>query len=156
MNDTFSRYNIRGALCDWINAESYTHALTLNTDRELSASRLRDIFGTFCHKLDRKILGTRHVGRVPAAERLRAIAFPEGLATNAHLHAAIDLTNAMKMFGDVQGLEDKLRCFWLQSTHGSGTIDLQPLTGSYWPFYMTKGFSAVHPTMFLSADYHPA
>ena len=65
---------VRPALVDWITDMACTHAVTLNTDRELSEARLRQIYSTFCLNLDRKILGRRSVTKMNAALRLRGLA----------------------------------------------------------------------------------
>jgi hypothetical protein len=156
MDHTFSPYRIRGALCRWIQDDGYTHALTLNTDRELSLGRIKTIFGTFCHKIDRAVLGTRHAKRAAAHQRIRAVAFPENLGTNAHLHIAADLTHALAAMSDEARLSELIRCAWLQSNRGFGSVDVQRLTGSGWPFYMTKRFRAPDHPMLFASDYHPA
>ena len=90
---------IRRELCSWIASDSYTHALRLNTDRVLSIGRLKDIFGTFCYRYDKSALGIRNLLKVPSSQRLRAIAFPENLETNAHLHVAADLSAGLRHLG---------------------------------------------------------
>src|SRR5690606_32762345 len=124
MMHTFSVYRLRRELGGWIDQDGYTHALTLNTDRELSLTRIETIFGTFCHKVDKAALG-RNAQRMPADQRFRAIAFPEHLNTNAHLHVAADLSQVIAKFEGVgRPLDESLRQLWLQSTRGSGSIDV--------------------------------
>jgi hypothetical protein len=155
MQHPINTYKLRGALCDWIEKQSFTHAITLNTDRELSLAKIERIFGTFCHQLDRFTLGRK--ARVLSPElRLRAIAFPENLSTNAHLHVAADLSQTFgRLKGNADQMAQTIRCAWLRSTHGSGSIDMCDYRDRGWGFYMTKGFDRPDAPMFLSSQFHP-
>lgn len=141
----------RAAIVDWTTDDRITHALTLNTDRELSARRLSQIFGCFCHLLDKAVHG-RNLNRVVREVRLYAIAFPENLKTNAHLHAVADLRRVIEAYGDeALALEQVRRC-WLKATKGAGTFDWKAKPDRGWGVYCTKRFTG---TYFLSADYWP-
>lgn len=139
-------------LVNWMADYGYTHALTLNTDRELSAPRVESIFSTFCHKFDRRILGTRNVKRLPTELRLRAIAFPENLGTNAHLHVSADFSHAVKVLGSEARLVPTVRTEWLRATRGAGSIHLVGEPNWGWGKYCTKKFNGIY---FLSADFFP-
>ena len=147
---------LRSEICAWINDQEFTHALTLNTDRELSANRISGIFSTFCHRIDKAVLG-RNAQSILSENRFRATAFPENLQTNAHLHVAADLTE-MHALCDYQtdSLEETLRRMWLRSTRGAGSIDVQEIRGAGWSSYMSKGFTRLDAPYFLSSQYHPS
>jgi hypothetical protein len=152
MLHTYSNNALRGELRRWIGNDGYTHALTLNTDRELALPRIRSIFSTFCHRFDKAVLGSRNVRSAPADHRLRAIAFPEHLQTNAHLHVSADLTFALAHLGE-QRLRKEIRCAWLQSTRGAGSVDIQLVADVGWARYQTKDFRGTD--YFLSSDFFP-
>lgn len=134
----------RAAIVHWTADDRITHALTLNTDRELSAKRLSEIFGCFCHLVDKAVHG-RNLSRIAQEARLYAIAFPEKLSTNAHLHAVADLRLAIEAFGDETLALLHVRKCWLTATGKA-----KPDRG--WGGYCTKSFT---DTYFLSADYWP-
>lgn len=149
-----NRYQLRRerkALLDWAMEQRFTHALTLNTDRELNERRLDDIFGCFCHRYDKAIHG-RNLKRVPLESRLNVIAFPENLSTNAHLHAFVDLSPAIEAFGNDGVSIERLRTCWLQSTRGAGSVCLVAQPDRRWGGYCTKRFNGNY---LLSADYWP-
>lgn len=150
----YTRRTIRSGIQELIEGQPYTHAVTLNADRELGPRRIRTIFGTFCHKLDREILACQNARQFPQEQRFNAIAFPENLGTNAHLHVHADLRRAAEGRTDQQ-LFDLIRRCWLQSTRGSGSVDIQQLFGDGWAAYCTKKFSSNDPVYFLSSDFHP-
>ena len=146
---------LKSALCAWITEQEFTHAVTLNTDRELSAGRISSIFSTFCHKIDRAVLG-RNAQSILSENRFRAIAFPENLQTNAHLHVVADLGAFHALCDDRPGsLNESIRRIWLQSTRGAGSIDIQEPRGTGWSTYMSKGFTRLDSLYFLSSQYHP-
>src|SRR5690606_27043263 len=105
MQTTFTPRIIRKGISNWINSDNYSHAITLNSDRELTLPKLKTIFSTFCYEFDKKTLG-RNLKKQSLDKRFRAIAFPEHLSTNAHLHLAADLETAIHNLGDV--IETKL------------------------------------------------
>ncbi|MEO1969553.1 MAG: hypothetical protein ABGW87_12680 [Sphingomonadaceae bacterium] len=142
----------RNALIDWSARDGYTHAITLNTDRELSLSRLKDICGTFCHLFDKRVHGIRNMGRFPIELRLRAILFPENLLTNAHLHGFADFAAALDVLRSELQLEEVVRGAWLTATRGAGSIYMEPEPDSGWARYATKKYDR---TFFLAADFHP-
>jgi hypothetical protein len=141
----------RNSLINWIADSQFSHALTFNTERELSTSRLNAIFGRFCHEFDRAIHG-RNLKRVPSAARLHAIAFPENLSTNAHLHAFVDLRPAIDAFGNEALALTRARTCWLRATKGPGSIHAEAAPDRGWGKYCTKRFNGNY---FLSADYWP-
>lgn len=147
---------LRSELCAWINDQEFTHALTLNSDRELSARRISGIFGTFCLKVDRAVLG-RNAQSILSEHRFRAVAFPENLQTNAHLHVAADLAELRAQCENRPGsMDETLRRLWLQSTRGAGSIDIKEIRGVGWSSYMSKGFTRLDSLYFHSSQYHPS
>lgn len=147
---------LRSELRAWINDQDFTHALTLNTDRELSAARISGIFSTFCHKIDKAVLG-RNAQSILSENRFRAIAFPENLQTNAHLHVAADLAELGAQCEKRPGsMDETLRRLWCQSTRRAGSIDIQEIRGFGWSSYMSKGFIRQDSLYFHSFQYHPS
>jgi len=84
--------------------------------------------------------------------RLRAVAFPEHLETNAHLHVSADLTFALSRL-DEAGTKEAIRTSWLQANKGAGSIDLDLIKDSGWSGYQTKALRG--SDYFLSADFFP-
>ena len=142
----------RAAIVEWVANDNYTHAFTLNTDRELSLSRMKDICSTFCHLFDKQVHGIRNMRRFPSDLRMRAIFFPENLATNAHVHGLADFSPALQVLGNDWRLEQEVLRTWLKATGGSGSVKLAPEPDSGWVSYCTKRFDG---TYFLAADFHP-
>lgn len=141
----------RQALIDWTADKRFSHALTLNTDRTLSAASLSSIFKTFCLEFDRGTLG-RNLKRVPKTDRLDAIAFPEKLSTNAHLHAFADLKLASAIKGSDAAAVEFARICWMKATNGAGTFHPRPQPDDGWGRYSSKSFDG---TYLLSQDYWP-
>lgn len=141
----------RAAIVNWTTDDRISHALTLNTDRELSAQKLSEIFGCFCHLFDKAICG-RNLSRVASEARLYAIAFPENLATNAHLHAVADLSSAITVVGTEAKCLRLAKTCWLRATKKAGTFYSEAKPDRGWGGYCTKRFTG---TYFLSADYWP-
>jgi len=142
----------RESIVDWASNDNYTHAITLNTDRELSLPRLKDICSTFCHQFDKQVHGRRNMRRFPNDLRMRAIFFPENLSTNAHVHGLVDFSPAFQVLGNEWRLKQQVRRFWLTATRGAGSMDLKPGPDSGWVSYCTKRYDG---TYFFAADFHP-
>lgn len=142
----------RAAIVDWAANDNYTHAITLNTDRELTLTRVKDICSTFCHHLDKRVHNVRNARSIPRHLRVGGIFFPENLSTNAHLHGALDLSAAMAVFGDGWRLEEAVRRSWKTATRGAGSIDMQAEPDNNWFGYCTK---RGYDNFFLAADFHP-
>jgi hypothetical protein len=135
--------------------QRFTHALNLNTDRELSHSRIGRIFGTFCHNIDRQILCAQNVRGYPLDLRLNAIAFPEHLETNAHLHGHADLSAFIARGMDEPAIAELIRRTWLQSTRGAGSVVVKKLLSTGFAGYSMKAAHATAPAYFLASDFHP-
>ncbi|WP_298190564.1 hypothetical protein [Novosphingobium sp.] len=155
MLTTFSHPALRKGMLELISQQPYTHSVTLNADRELTAKNLRSIFGTFCARIDRKIWGHQRVRSVPSADRFQAIAFPEHLSTNAHLHCLADLSSLRNVCGTKTRMERTIRDYWLQSNRGAGSVDVQLLYSDGFGEYAMKDADMSDPVYFLSCDFHP-
>ena len=142
----------RAALVDWAAKNNFTHAITLNTDRELTLPRIKSICSTFCHLLDKRVHGRGDMRSFPLDLRLRGIFFPENLSTNGHLHGAVDLSAAISIIGNDGRLEREVRFAWKKATRGSGSALLKPEPDSGWFWYCTK---QGHEDFFFAADFHP-
>ena len=142
----------RASIVDWAANDNYTHSITLNTDRELTLARIKDICSTFCHQFDKRVHGQRSMRGFPHHLRMRGIFFPENLSTNAHLHGAVDLSAAMQIVGSDWRLEQELQRAWKKATRGAGSVDLTPEPDCGWFGYCTK---RGHDDHFFAADFHP-
>lgn len=151
----FQHRDLRNAVIGMLSDRRFTHAVTLNTDRELSASRLRDIFKTFCMNIDRRAHAKQNVRNIPSSERLLAIAFPENLATNAHLHAVADFSRLVQQTASHQELEEVIARTWTKATRESGSAFLSPQPDSGWSRYITKMSRWPEPLYWISTDFHP-
>lgn len=142
---------VRDALCTWIGNDGYTHALTLNTDRELALPQLTKIFGRFARHMDQEVFGLRNLRSVPSDVRFRAIAFPENLEINAHLHVAADLRLALNRLGNEVAVARMVRSCWLRATKTAGSVNIEHMRDKGWLEYSTKrGQEFIH-----SWDFHP-
>ena len=150
-----AKHSYRPALVSWISSDTYSHALTLNTDRELTLTSVRKIFGLFCREVDRIIHGRNNVRNIPASTRFKAVAFPEHLDTNAHLHLAADLSPLTRLFSSDDRIKCHLESAWLKSTRGAGSLHMEPIIDAGWARYLVKDASRTDPVYFLSAQFHP-
>ena len=142
----------RASIVDWASNDNYTHSITLNSDRELSLQRIKDICSTFCHQFDKQVHGVRNMRSFPVELRMRGIFFPENLSTNAHLHGAVDLSAAMQVMENDWRLEQEVRRAWKKATLGAGSVYMTPDLDSGWFSYCTK---RGHDDYFFAADFHP-
>jgi hypothetical protein len=147
-------HDLRPHYAQFFEDQGYTHFLTLNSERALSIRKIRSIFSTFCFEVDRKILGAVRVTKRLSNERLRAVAFPEHLETNAHLHCLVDLTPLITKFPDEDQCEIFLQNLWRRVSRTQGSLDLQPRTSAGAASYSLKASNRKDPTYFLSSDFH--
>lgn len=150
---TLAPASLRRAHIDLLSNGRFPHAVTLNTDRELSATRLRSIFGNFCMNIDRIIHAKQRVDKIPSSLRFLAIAWPENLNTNAHLHVAADLRAFAARAQQAEALA--LEPIWLKASRGAGSVHVQRMTTQGWAKYMTKKAEWGDPLYFISTDFHP-
>lgn len=151
MHASHLRRRERENLVAWMAGQPFTHALTLNTDRELSGPNIGSMFGIFCHEFDKSLHG-RKLKRVPQSARLHAIAFAENLSSNAHLHACADLRLASEFTGGEAIAVELARVCWMRATNGAGSFCHKPRPDAGWGNYCTKRFDG---TYYLSADFWP-
>ena len=90
--------------------------------------------------------------KFPIDLRLRAIVFPENLATNAHFHGLADFGPAITVLGTEQRLEHKVHLAWMSATGGAGTMLIKAEPDRNWAKYCTKRYDG---TSFFAAEYHP-
>ncbi|QIG54492.1 hypothetical protein G6N82_10320 [Altererythrobacter sp. BO-6] len=152
MTLTYHRSAIRDAICDWMNQSRYNHAVTLNTNRELTLPKLSRMFSSFCLLFDRALLGRSATQKLRANGRLLAIGFPENLSSNAHLHCHMDLAAAISRLGTVKAVEGLIDGLWNKFTDTAGSSHIEPLTSAGWGAYSTKRFNGDY---LLSADFWP-
>lgn len=147
----------RNALIAWCARPEFTHALTLAPNRKnISSELLTDLFGTFCCEVDRLMLGAIHVHRRPTCERFGAIAFPEMLEGNPHLHCVANFSRLHWQTRLDKAWETELPKIWGKVTRGPGTLDLQIKRGSHWERYITKEALRAGHDFILAADFHNA
>lgn len=130
------------------------HALTLNTDRQLSPSQMGKIFSTFCLNVDRTIHDRKNVHKIPSRDRFRAIALPEHLESNGHLHVAADLAPFFARFPTREAAVPWLTHLWRCASRDTGSVHFVSVRDCGWGEYMTKAISGPDPTYFLSIDFH--
>ena len=152
---SYNRRAIRAGICDWVAQDNFTHALTQHTDRDLTSNRLRQIFGNFCMNVDRSMHGRARVRDIPTGQRFHAIAFPEHLETNPHLHVAADLGFLLAAKVPSHSIERLVHCHWLKATRGAGSVVVESITDAGWARYQTKSLKSPDPLFFIAADYHP-
>jgi hypothetical protein len=148
-------HNLRPHFAKFFEDQGYTHFLPLNSERPLTVPRIKNIFGAFCKEVDRKMLNVARVEKRPSCERLRAVAVPEHLESNAHLHCLIDLKPLLSRFSDSGECEAFLQSLWKGVSRTGGSIDLQLRTGVGAAAYALKVADRRDPTYFLSSDFHP-
>jgi len=146
----------RDALIEWCGRPQFTHALTLAPNRpNITPALLTDMFKSFCIEVDRLMFGTNHVHRRPTWERLEAIAFPEMLEGNPHLHCVANFSRLHWQSRLDKEWESELPRIWKSITRGPGTLDMQEKHGSHWERYVTKEAYRQGHDFLLAADFHP-
>lgn len=148
----------RAALIEWIVDMKCTHAITLNTNRDLSIAHLRMMFGQFCKRVDELRFGVSHVARKASFIRFDAIAFVEHPDNRPHLHVAARLD--WMWLGRPFGADDErdLDWAWRNIVRGAGSTCIKemgvehPVEG--WGRYITKDYRP-GADYFLSKDFHP-
>ena len=152
-----SRAGQREAMMGWLSQVQFTHAITLAFNRErANLGMARRMFGEFCLGVDRLLTGKRRVGRLSSCERFEAIALPEHVESNLHLHVAANFHP--RHWGGrhlTEGQESKLAAIWLAITKGSGDFDIRPARDGGWARYITKEWFRPDHDYLHSADFHP-
>jgi hypothetical protein len=150
----FHPYRLRKGLEDLIRQQSVSHAMTLITNRDVTLERMTAMFGQFCFDVDRYFLKRRAVEKLPSGERFFAVAVPENLATNPHLHVAARLHGWVDHF-DAHD-EQHLCGLWEDITGEAGELDLREIYDRWgWSKYITKQLIKNDWKYILSSDFHP-
>jgi len=145
----------RDALIEWCRRPEFTHALTLAPNRRnITPVMLTKMFGAFCREVDRLMFGTKHVHRRPTWERFQAVAFPEMLEGNPHLHCVANFSRLHWQSRLDTGWEAELLPIWEGLTRKAGTLDLQEKWGAGWERYITKEAYRPGHDFLLAADFH--
>lgn len=150
---------MRSELIDWLSQPQFTHALTLNINRQQTASlpTARRLFSAFCLEVDRWRTGKRRPHRLPTCMRFEAVAFAEHLDTNLHLHVAANFHPRHwggRRFTDEDGRT--LATLWRRVTKGSGTSEIASTRDGGWARYITKEWYRPGHDYMHSADFHDA
>lgn len=150
----FAPYRIRSSIITWVTEEGCSHALTLNPNREVTFDKLRKMFGRFCLEIDRLRNDKKRVAALDPSHRLFAVAFPEHLSTNPHLHLAARFDGWWKGPLDRQA-ERSMWLAWRRITSGAGSICLKHMHDpAGWGEYITKEYKDGAGEYLLSHDFH--
>lgn len=145
----------REALVEWCARPEFTHALSLAPNRKnISPELLLQMFGTFCREVDRFMLGGKHIHRRFTNERFHALAFPEMLDGNPHLHCVANFARTHWQHRLDKPWPDELPNIWRRVTRGSGQIFLREKDDAGWGRYITKEAYRPGHDFFLAADFH--
>jgi hypothetical protein len=131
---------------------SHTVHLAPNRD-DLRFELLVGVFKTFCHEVDRWKLCRRKVDNVASSERFLAIAFPEKLETNPHLHAAADFHFLLNRGLHDAEIELRVHRLWRKVTRGTGTAEVHPLSVAGLEYIAKEVRTADHRYV-LSSEFH--
>lgn len=152
----FRPYFLRKGLALWIGAPEFSHAITLNVNRnEISLRTLQRMFGRWCYLIDQMMSGQKRVSKKPTQSRFNAIAMPEHLLSNGHLHVAADFRREFWGKGLNPERLIKLHGFWEDITSGSGNMHIQLNASKGWGYYITKEYYRHGHDYILAADFHP-
>ena len=148
----------REGLIDWIIQMNCTHAITLNTNRDLSVDNVRKMFGQFCKRVDEYRFGGTHVSRKESLFRFTAIAFVEHPDSNPHLHVAARL-DRMWLGHEFRPRDQRqLDWAWRAIVQGSGSTFFEEMgskgPAEGWGRYATKVYKP-GAEYFHSHDFHP-
>lgn len=147
---------MREEVIKWLSDRRFTHALTLNINRaDCTLRTARNLFGIFCRDVDRMMLGKRRVERVHTCQRLEAIAFPEHLESNLHLHVVANFARRYWSGHSItEEQEAELARIWHRVTKGSGTSEIKLTRDAGWARYVTKEMHHPGHDYIHSADFH--
>lgn len=149
---------LRSETIAWLSSPPFTHAITLSPNqKEIGLPRLRKLFGLFCLWIDRIRFNRRRVDKLETWQRFNAVALPEKLEGNPHMHLAVNFcpTWWSEKIGDGD-LQLIVRELWAELTRGSGSYHLTPIRDAGWPRYITKEIYRHDHEFFLAADFHPS
>ncbi|HXH51962.1 MAG TPA: hypothetical protein VNH53_00835 [Sphingomicrobium sp.] len=142
-------------MIEWCRRPEFTHALTLAPNRRnITPDMLAKMFGAFCREVDRLMFGTKHAHRRPTWERFQAIAFPEMLEGNPHLHCVANFSRLHWQSRLDRTWQQELPVIWHRLTRKAGDLDLQEKWGAGWERYITKEAYRPRHDFLLAADFH--
>jgi hypothetical protein len=145
---------LRSGLIELMTEGSFTHILHLTPNRrDMHAELLIGVFKTFCLEIDRWKFNRRKVATTPSGERYLAIAFPEKLATNPHLHGAADFAFCRKRGLRDPEIEHQVYCLWRKLTRGNGTAEVHPIS-TRGLRYIAKEMTTPDHRYVLSSEFH--
>jgi hypothetical protein len=146
---------LRSAFIDWQTAGDWTHAITLNINRQVSIKTATKMFGQFCHRVDRYRFDRKSISGIHSAARFSAVAAIEHPDSNIHIHVAAKLSGWLP--GPLSSVDEReLRKMWGSCTKGSGSIEIKEAYDVRgWLSYMTKEFSNWPMNVIFSSDFHP-
>jgi hypothetical protein len=141
-----------------------THAVTLNPNEgDISIDLLKRRFALFCREVDRLRYGRNRVENIPSDERFQAIAFPEHLSSNAHLHIFADLGFRWMGRRLEEDFFNSLSERYNRLSRGRAQLHLRlAYDAEGWSDYITKELVRIKSDplrkgtdFFWSADFHP-
>lgn len=151
----FSPHRLREGLIEFARGRSYTHAITLNANKgDIGFKGVKRLFRGFCYSVDRYAHQRRRVEKLLSHQRFEAIAFPEHLESNAHLHICANLSS--KFLGHDFDIKDQREIdrLWRETTSGSGSTLFKEITDDGWMRYITKEHRRPDHQYILSSDFH--
>ena len=146
---TWQRASRKG-LIEWV-SNNYTHAITLQPNYQVEPDKLCEMFGWFCLDVDRLMFGRKNVHKYVTGVRLQAIAFPEMLDGNPHLHGACDFSRKHWQHRLDKTWLDKLPIIWKRvAKNRYAECKISLIRDGGWGKYITKdGVDFI-----LAADFH--
>lgn len=153
---SYAPRRLRSAFVDWQSAGGWSHAITLNINRQVSVRRATSMISLFCQRMDQYRFGRRDVTKLPSEDRFSAVAIIEHPESNIHVHMAAKLDSWLRAplcDSDKRQFEK----MWKQCTRGSGTLYFdETYDPKGWLFYITKGFHNQPMNWMLASDFHPS
>ena len=109
------------------------------------------MFGWFCLEVDRLMFGRKNVHKYVTGNRLRAIAFPEMLDGNPHLHGACDFSRKHWQHRLDKSWLEQLPAIWKDvAKNRFAEFNITPIRDCGWGRYITKD----SVEFILAADFH--
>lgn len=155
-----NRRQLSAAIVEMAGHARFTHAITLNANREAIRTEAHSVglqekfFRAFCYRVDLHAFGKKRIYKLPTGVRFEAIAFPEHLHSNPHMHVAANLNEQYwgRQFDESQ--HAKLESIWHTVTKGSGSLKILGVRDRGWAKYMAKETFRHDFCYFLSQDFH--
>lgn len=148
-------HQLREGIIEFARGRSYTHAITLNANQgDIGFDGVERLFKRFCYVVDRYAHQRLRVEKLLSHQRFEAIAFPEHLESNAHLHICAKLSS--DFLGHDFDIKDQREIdrLWRETTGGSGSTLFREITDDGWMRYITKEHQRPDHQYILSSDFH--